>query len=501
MKRNQLIAACLGSVFCLASQSWSSTAVAGQIAVSELTDSQYVTLLNAVGPVRTPLAADPVAIASITKSVNLDGATITGCASSGQSYCYWDGTNINIMTSGGGHQRLFQAAPSATYTASGTFVLAEVQRDGSNSPSSPGHFTVGLTKGSTAGTLTSAQLVAWLTGLSNTAALAASSSAPTTLTSTTATTAGATGWVFTGYFADATPTAQAWAIDPIAATLTLSLTPVGATTAQTYTTAIKFYTTSGGNYTWFQNSGSTTPVALDFTGPTGTGATGGTTISAKYYPGQFTGTLLAGASSAWTGMSDVKRIHQINNTTTGVYEFGFKKSLSAAVTASTTMMGGSPTSIEAGLIAEEIAALNAPTTTVTNFTSLDSGKLGITALGSAGVTVDSKYIDTVTDPLTGAAVSTGIVIMAHFGTGASASASMPFYLNLGTSTSLTSASTPRGITAWSPARNALHLVCFDATGYSGTTTTDLAATLLPLLPAAAATIVSQTVSAAEAAIE
>ena len=433
MKRNQLIAACLGSVFCLATQSWSTAAVAGQIAAAELKDTDLIAAIDKLAPAYTRATTDPIDIAAIDSGLeNYNGATYVVGSTTLPITAAFDTASktLTVLSSRGGAWRTYSLVLTGPWNATTTLNVPETVRDG-GAAGSPENFNVILTKGTgTPPDLTADALGAWMAKCNITGSLG-TTSAGVALTSTAA---AVTGWSFKGYFTDNGGTAQAASLDPIGITVPLTVTKPGTTTGTTIVSNVT------GLNAWNVTTSDGNAKRLTFN------ITGGLSIDMDFYPGTFgrTASISTGLVNSFALMP--KRLDQ----RTGVV--GFKNDLAAAVNKCLGMIASpAPASVQAGLVKIAADALNAANTTAADTpTTADTNKLGITGLATPALASVTWATDDTKLTLTGA--YTG-------------KAPLTFTGDLGAATSLTSASAPRVVSLSAKNGDTVGVVCYDATGY------------------------------------
>jgi hypothetical protein len=330
------------------------------------TEAQVTSVIGALKPVYEYKATDAIRLKEITgiSDTELDFARLGTPTIAAGTDSYFEVSAANelyLIASVGGAVRHFKVAVPATFSATGNLDVPEVNRDGDSSPASPYTFKITLTKTGAVADLTRAALTASLSKA--TTKTFAASAAGTVIASNPALPA---GWAAKAYLEDGASTATAVTLDPVAANLTLAVTPVGSA-ALTYTAAFSSL------YNWNIAPNSATKKTAFFTGV-------GRAIKFDVLPGKFPRTAgpLTNLIAALVAMPT-----RINQTTLSYVPL--------LTDANTHLLGtydaSAPASIKEGnnLVAQAI--LGSDNFVSAKFTTTaDSGKIGLLALGATNIT-------------------------------------------------------------------------------------------------------------------
>ena len=429
MKRSMIMTLCLSAAFCFSDLSWST---------STLTGIQEVDAIDHIAPVYQHPATDPFRIVDIEPSggTDLNGASFGTFATSAPSLFYLDGSNnlwITATLATNAFRHYKAASVASSWSATTTLVMTEDDRDGVSGPGSAHTFNLILTKTGSVADLTLASLYATLKASTTTVIPAA-----LTGTALASATAMPSGWTVKGFGADSSAAAEAVTIDPIVATLSVPVTPLGSSTPISFSTTVNFL--EGFNTT----TSATTTQTLLLQAPTST--TIGKSIQMSVLPAKLARTSGI-APSLVTSLNAMpsKRIHQ---TTTNV---AIKNTLPLALSQVLGMMSATPpTSVLAGITTVATSAVGGASFLAGDFTTTaDTNKLALINPNSADLT-----------SVTWKADGTVIKVTATLGTNAPEVYSCDLS---GIETISDSAATVQTFTA--PSGLSFLLKCLDSTGY------------------------------------
>jgi hypothetical protein len=332
--------------------------------------------LDAVGkisPVFRLKAADiilPLEIAGAT-ATELNNALRADAATAITTHSRWtvDASDqlYALVSTGGAWRTLRSTALAASWNATSTVTLTEIIRDGATSPTSPYTLTLTLTKAAT-GTPADLPMDTLVTFLrrSTTSALTLGTAGGTILTGTPALT---TGWVARALLADgAAASVLPAALDPIAMTMTVNVTPqVG--------TAIPFSATvselQGLNVL---PSATTEKREIFLTAP------GSRSMKFEVYPATLPRDVSVSAALINAFNATPRRLNQTYNS--------FLNPLPTALSDVLALMDSTPpANIKAGLNGMAKAAVSGAGFVIGDFTTTaDTGNLGLVALASDDIT-------------------------------------------------------------------------------------------------------------------
>ncbi len=445
------------AILTMAGQSWSTTTVTG---LTDIDDATYVSLVNKTQPIYRHLATEGLRLNDIIPEggTDLDGAKFGTFAATAPSYVYVDTTsnpgNVNLWVAAylnSGWYTFMAANVPSSFSATTDLDFTGQHLNGAT-PGSPYHFHVLLAKGTTTGivNLTRDALVAHLRGISQLPALLGNNTG-TAFTSASALTA---GWTGKGYFADGTATAVAGTMDPMSATISVPVTPVGSTTATTFSSSVSFLDA------WNVTTSDTTSFEMSLSNSLS--PTIGKNLVFNVIPGKFARTkgICGSLVDAFNNMP-TQRIHQ----TTSL--ISYKNTLPLAIEQCRTMLDDTaPTTIMGGINAiAATAAVGADYTATDCTTTVDSAKLGFQVDAPGDLTV-SNWANSGTK-----ITFTGVL---------GSNAPETFTTDIGSLTTITSTS-HKVLTFSSPSGVQVRMSCFDSTGYDTSGSTVVTSANLPAL--------------------